>query len=600
LMPLRMEDTGGLGLMRDWIGEGPTAMAARERLGEQAPPGSSSASIEEALKLALKVRPPQKHPLPPGGANVIGPVPWVLPFPRSWRVHHADAVRRCFLTPARTRANTKEEFAEVLLNDAGTRRMIPNAKSKKPMKFDMRIFKDTVRSAPEKAKEKLLALASIIRKMSKEDLVALLESLGVRPQAALVKHEAFELAEMAAEVLQGELSVIPVPEKDYEEHIRRLTNAELEELWRDTARPGLGALLGEELAQAVDEELRQESTEDGKIEGSAGDELQLAMEISSLLCQLGVWPTATDLRALCAAAHAAGESELAAELLRALSDELQSTFAEEEEEEESDAEMVPHGPASEALADAMAQGGWEHGSCQDFLAGRRQLPQRAGGEGLGGLLTRYLDPLLGQARGDPARRAELFSQLQEPLLEQTPAEVAEQVVRDRVEEERKAKAVAEKKRLKLAQDTGVEHYGDGDVYVAKEGLRDDAAEQAEEKEEEAPWKVDLGATDADTVALRIKMDMNQARTGGRRWALVTETEVLSTLLLRPMEADAVLLPTSPKPTSYRKMIRRLRGLGLPAPNLKSEVERMYRFVKSVWAEASARRRALAEVLEGTL
>jgi len=398
-------------------------------------------------------------------------------------------------------------------------------------------LKDILQNAPETAKPKLLDFMNTpSTALRMKELHELLESLGIS-SSGLPKGDCMELLKYAHQTLCGELQALPVPEEQYEDAILNLSDEQLEEIWQEVKPPGLDpGLLGKELPEAVALELQRERGEDRAIEGSAGDELRLALEIGGELCQLGAWPTDADLRALCAAAHAAGEPTLAADLLRELADDFQSAYAEEEEEEEPDEAPAPQGPASEALAEAMALGGWAAGSCREFLAGDRLLPERAGGPGLGGLLTRYLDPLMGRERDDPERRAEMLERLREPWEpHKSPEQVAEEVM-------------------------------EGADPAAREGV--DARHEAEAK---------IGIEMAGSVKV------------------LTETDVLRALLLRPLAADALLLEL---PSKRAEAIRKaLRALALPAPPAACEAKKIFEFAQSVWRAASVRRAALAQAEE---
>merc|ERR1712032_563001 len=103
---------------------------------------------------------------------------------------------------------------------------------------------------------------------------------------------------------------------------------------------------------------------DQRLEGSAEDELRLAANIVKVLPREAVLPPA-------------------------------------------ESEQPKLGPAGQRLAVAMVRGGWELQSTSQFLLGERPMPRRAGGVGLGGLATRFLDPLLGYGQDDE-RRAELL------------------------------------------------------------------------------------------------------------------------------------------------------------------------------------------------
>merc|ERR1719188_1429286 len=141
---------------------------------------------------------------------------------------------------------------------------------------------------------------------------------------------------------------------------------------------------------AVDAELLRELEKDEQLDGSAADELGLALDLLEKLQQVGCQPSAADRKALLAAAHALGVPELAARTLRAVASGMRGP--------EQQAPQL--GIAGKSLAGVMEAGGWERSSAEDFLAGLRALPKRDATSKLGELSTRYLDPLLGVGGDD--------------------------------------------------------------------------------------------------------------------------------------------------------------------------------------------------------
>eukprot|EP00419_Tripos_fusus_P063228 CAMPEP_0172923208 /NCGR_PEP_ID=MMETSP1075-20121228/209290_1 /TAXON_ID=2916 /ORGANISM="Ceratium fusus, Strain PA161109" /LENGTH=904 /DNA_ID=CAMNT_0013783649 /DNA_START=206 /DNA_END=2917 /DNA_ORIENTATION=- len=403
LMPLRATDHGALGLVRDWWGEGPAAAAARERLNEDLQSNARASDIDAALQRALQL----ELPKPAGGIGSSGGA-YVCPELKTWRMNHADSIRRAFFTPSRIRASSTSNFREVLLNDDETRLLVPNAppRPKTFTKEQMASLQEQMLTMPENDVKMLESLASE-EKVTAKKLKEVCEELGLTlPKSA---SKAGIVAFLVTRSWDPEFKPRYIPAEHVEEHIGNLEEATLSELWQrgcgatandgSTAASGTGGLMGEELGSKVATELQQERLEDQRLEGSAEDELRLAANIVKVLHEVGVSVSRADGHALCAAAHAVNNPQLAADILRVLPREAVLPPAE--------SEQPKLGPAGQRLAVAMVRGGWELQSTSQFLLGERPMPRRAGGVGLGGLATRFLDPLLGYGQDDE-HRAELL------------------------------------------------------------------------------------------------------------------------------------------------------------------------------------------------
>ncbi|CAK0853947.1 unnamed protein product [Prorocentrum cordatum] len=128
LTPLRAPDCGHLGLARDWLGESAAAAAARERLGERAP--QVAAELRQAsLDRAARAEPASRT----AGGAVDGLGAFVFPPARSWRAHHADAVKRAFLTGARVSAGSSEELRDIVATNAFTKGMVQKTRAPCPI-----------------------------------------------------------------------------------------------------------------------------------------------------------------------------------------------------------------------------------------------------------------------------------------------------------------------------------------------------------------------------------------------------------------------------------------------------------------------------------
>mmetsp|Transcript_130109 Transcript_130109/g.362503 ORF Transcript_130109/g.362503 Transcript_130109/m.362503 type:complete len:348 (+) Transcript_130109:3-1046(+) len=337
---------------------------------------------------------------------------------------------------------------------------------------------------------------------------------------------------------------------EYENHVTELSFEELERLWSNSVPSSSSELLGPQLQEAVGAQLARDAAEDEALEGSAADELELAIDVSSLLRQLGVRPTRADLRALCAAVHAADVPALAVRLFQDLSEEMQSTYADPAIEAADAEEGSRLGPAAQGLAGAMELGGWDRSSTEAFLLGRRPLPARAGGEGLGGLLTRYLDPLFGAGGNDTVARAALLESLQTAWM---PGSKARAEGGAGGEGKAETAGAETNEVCEVRGEGGASAWGDIDVTV---------------------W------TDADQVT-PVK---------------ITAQHVVRKLLECPVEAESCLIHGRGQLDSPTGIRNKLKALGLPVPCIDNEVKQLYVFAKDVWSAVAAKRVALAEAL----
>eukprot|EP00913_Durusdinium_trenchii_P025494 g23932.t1 len=194
----------------------------------------------------------------------------------------------------------------------------------------------------------------------------------------LSKIKVFQALEVAADYAKGD--------SEFHEAVQKMSEKDLQKAFELINPAASDLILGKELTTRLEAQLLAEQeedrpdrhgpdTEDEELDGSAEDELRLALENLRLLRKLGVAPSHADRRALLAAATALGEAPLAQE----------------------DVGLPEHrsvGPAGRALADAMRRGGWDRQSSEEFLKGERLFPRRSHGR-LGDLKTRYVDPLFG-------------------------------------------------------------------------------------------------------------------------------------------------------------------------------------------------------------
>eukprot|EP00930_Biecheleria_cincta_P056180 TRINITY_DN4234_c0_g2_i1.p1 TRINITY_DN4234_c0_g2~~TRINITY_DN4234_c0_g2_i1.p1 ORF type:complete len:630 (+),score=167.88 TRINITY_DN4234_c0_g2_i1:89-1891(+) len=380
LGPLRWEDPAALGLA-GIAEESPAAAAARERMGSQPPATANAAALDKSLRLL-----PSQH------ERIV-----VMPEHRTWRVHHADVVKKAFLTPARLQTPTPEHLKQLLLADRATRLMIPGASASLDAQLPKsEMMQELLKRLPPENKEKLSMLqAADIKKMAKTDLETTLQCLKDLADDSEISMPSSrpgleELLGQACRIARGEIVLSELlTDQQYLERVENLDEEAIHQLWK-ARQPLLNTeVFGDELSKKVETALLEELREDEKLEGSAVDELELAVEVVSCLRDLGVQPSKADIQALCAAGHAVDDADLAAKVFRLIAEDLLL-----EPSEDSGACL---GPSGEALSSAMVKGGWERGSVQEFLRGERLLPRRdaRGAGSLGSYSTRFLDPLQG-------------------------------------------------------------------------------------------------------------------------------------------------------------------------------------------------------------
>eukprot|EP00443_Scrippsiella_acuminata_P089385 CAMPEP_0115384830 /NCGR_PEP_ID=MMETSP0271-20121206/7311_1 /TAXON_ID=71861 /ORGANISM="Scrippsiella trochoidea, Strain CCMP3099" /LENGTH=1227 /DNA_ID=CAMNT_0002808199 /DNA_START=155 /DNA_END=3837 /DNA_ORIENTATION=- len=436
LWQMRGKDLGSLGLARDWVGESPAATAARERLGEE-PKARQDNILPAALKRSLRLLNPAKQATYATETEMDKSFGiYCYPEPRTWRMHHADAVHRCFLSPALFETNNVQQFRQVIEHDTVAQRMSPGFKELQHSKLTtFKEIKDLVLGssmATKNAFRKLSPADEEDEALSKLDLkrcLELLKRLGldcskVDQEVAEMKAEGntqgksrvlkelTDIVNFAKRVAENPNEPAPLTGEEFRDKMDQLGDVGMHQLWKQFAGGGgIEELLGADLVMAMEKELTQEMMEDSQISGSAADELRLALEIMDCLTALGRRLSLVDRRVLMAAAHATGDSELAGEVLRALAK----------------AEPPPEagqGPAARCLADAMELGGWDRSSAEAFLAGQKPVPERVGGPGLGSLQTRLLDPLKGFGGNDKYRRAQMLTELMS-LFEERPEQAKE-------------------------------------------------------------------------------------------------------------------------------------------------------------------------------
>jgi len=388
LAPLRMEDIGFLGLARDWNGETPTQTAARERLGERPQEGQAyaiGAAMERSLRL-LPVSQQMEFNAATEKDTTLGI--FMMPEPQSWRVYHADAVKRAFLTPKRLMASSPEQFRDVLRKDHETRTLLADYKEPQMLSVPMSDIQLSVARISEDLKE------SIVEEQTKnwEEKKAILHELGYNDKKVTEGGEILRTAKML--ILNPDMA-LPKPKEDVQQKITDLEYDVLEELWIRNYAGGIRAteeVFGEALTRQVDFTLDEELEEDETLDGSPADELRLALEIAGALQQLGQELSSADRRALLSAAHACGDQEVAALVVKGVMKEHWAS-------PEAIVATKKSGIASSSVADAMEAGGWDRASAEAFLQGEVLLPRRTGGRGLGGLQTRLIDPMMGLGLG---------------------------------------------------------------------------------------------------------------------------------------------------------------------------------------------------------
>lgn len=407
LMPLGMTEHGALGLVCDWNGEGPAATVARERLSQKPSLQEPSAGQDVSLARALKMLPPQQ----PGLSDTLGS--FSFPELRTWRVHHADVAKRAFLTPARINISSPSHLKDILAGDASTRLMLPGSTPSVPPRVSFRTIQIAVQKASAESRDSLLELNSSgeVKGKTTGVLLLLLEDLGLKLPASTKKAELVELVQHAMSVATGSDKLTVLSQEEFKEYFAEMSEEALEESWLSSRSGVSSEVLDEALAMKVENELQRELRDDEQIPGEAADELRLALDIACQLRELGVRLTAADLRALFSAAHCVDEPELAALVLRSLSNDIRSLGDAMPQGVQKGKEEATLGPVGRGLADAMSLGGWERQSAEAFLQGHRPIPARDKDSILGRFLTRYFDPLLGLGDGNEAVRAQLLDNL---------------------------------------------------------------------------------------------------------------------------------------------------------------------------------------------
>jgi len=408
LRPLNSEDFGDLGLVRDWLGEGPAATAARERLGDDLARSYGDGDVDDrasdfGLQRALRLMPPPKPAGDgaPRSAHSAGPGAFSAPTPLSWRAFHADRVRHAFYSPALFDVQLFSEFKELVGKSATVFASALGVKAKPPLVQFSRV-RDAVMCADEELRSRIAGLEVDIT--SKEILGEVLEELGIEAEKANIE-DLQEIMTFAVSVANDgeDAPRAPMTEEELESWLARSdeedSDTELCKAWQKYRAPLDSEVLGEHVQTRLDEALAAERAEDEAFEGSASEELDVALDIVELLVQLGITPTAADKHALLAAAYALGAQEQAARTLH--------IFAAIKVQ----APPTRVGARGGKLVDAMALGGWDRGSAKDFLDGRRPLPARDSKTELGQLASKYLDPLFGASEGDPKLRDAYFNEL---------------------------------------------------------------------------------------------------------------------------------------------------------------------------------------------
>eukprot|EP00929_Paragymnodinium_shiwhaense_P067252 TRINITY_DN33869_c0_g2_i1.p1 TRINITY_DN33869_c0_g2~~TRINITY_DN33869_c0_g2_i1.p1 ORF type:complete len:1014 (+),score=275.87 TRINITY_DN33869_c0_g2_i1:162-3203(+) len=410
LKPLRADDHGSLGLVRDWLGETPAAMAARERL--EGSDAVSEAELAAVVERSLQVLPPCKAqgPAAPDTATVLGRAAYKLPKLRSWRARHCDAVHCAFLSPARFKPPSPEHFRQLMMSDGESRRMLSGKKADKPPLLPLAKIQEAVLAAPKDVRSHFAKMSfngDDIKEKSCDVFVAELQKLGLEVSAKAAKSKIVEAAKFACKIAQmGDAAPPPPLSEDLQLRKAMLySDEELQRKWREFQPLADTELLGEATSEAVAQRLLEELAEDEKVEGNAVDEVLLAVDIAELLSNLGHSLSSEDRHAILSAAQHVSDSRVAAEVLKAL-DELPVKAAARE--------RAGLGAAGRELTKAMVQGGWEKNSVVDFLQGERPVPQRDPSTKLGSYLTPFLDPLKGASRESQGLRENMLASLTTP------------------------------------------------------------------------------------------------------------------------------------------------------------------------------------------
>lgn len=399
LSPLREEDRSCLGLCRDWYGEGIAFTAARERLRD--PSVDSDDKNQHAEEL--------------GGA-------FLFPEHASWRTYHADRVKRSFATTSRTTPKSPEDLREVLLLEVETREWL-GGKPKASLLDPTDVQEAVEALLPSQRRQFVTAALDAKSKGNAKGKVGkfieVLKSIGLvfkDEKSAPTKMAVLEVLDWAIAYATGERVDRIVSPETFRATIEAMSTEELERIFaRERLRPEQSLLAGT-LADAVDAELYKEDKADQELEGSAMDELQLAISILDELRKVGLQPSQADLRAALQAAYSIGNAEAADKLLAQLTSELREHSKLVLQEE--------LGPAGTRMAEAMDAGGWDRSSAEEFIKGERLLARRQG-SGLGRYQTRYVDPL--QGWGNDGKEMDMEQRQQALALLTTPYSPSQEV-----------------------------------------------------------------------------------------------------------------------------------------------------------------------------
>jgi len=394
LAPLRSLDVNGLGLVRDWCGETPAQATARERLGDRGP----TPPVLD-MKSALCVEPPGAGPDATRSFFSVAersrsrPVAR-LPNPRTWRIFHADAVKRAYGNANRRRVPSPSHLRQHLLAEKSSQLLLGARPVATPLRIPYSKLKEIVETLTTEEKEALIHFkeSPLFSKASQKELQKVLTDAKVDADlTGSTKQAAKSLVEVAVAMAKGQPYLERLTDEEYVEAVEKMSEEELQEAWKFLCSERSTEIMGTKLSADVEEKLLSELQEDEQLEGSAEDELQLALEILATLRDVGVKPTAMDCKALLQAAHALGDVDLAGKVMESVAGSLA-------EQEEPESEL---GPAGQAMLQVMEDGGWDRDASEDFLKGKRVFTRRDPETSLGKMQTRYLDPLLGAEASEP-------------------------------------------------------------------------------------------------------------------------------------------------------------------------------------------------------
>lgn len=529
LTPLRSFDRGSLGLSRQWAGQTPAEAAARERLQEA---GIQSWDLDSAIAL----EPPRLGGKSRGshGRPIL-----LRPEPRTWRMHHADAVKKSFATLHRIRAGSPAELRDVLLAETNTRLMfgakavshvIPHATIKEwVQKADSaliaRLKEMKERDVKSLTDQKLIDLIIHLSDLSQQDI-----KIEEDPKLNLSQLRSILL--IAIRFASGDFSM-PLSGEEYVAKIMAMSDEDLEDAFQKLTTSINDQIMGAELTREVEAALVRERQEDSaEWSGSAREELELALEICACLKDLGIPRlSSADVRAMLRAAHTLGDQELAEKVLNVqdpdLGDEISNDL----------------GPAGQALSETMIRGGWDAETSKEFLKGQRLIPLRDGNSALGQLQTRFLDPLQGLSSSD-ATSERLVSALTEPFED---------------------KLTRFSRTLPKGATTA-----QNDLLGIDDGQLDEAVQ----------WQV------------KVKVPLDPAEAGPKKYEWVTkevvvsQNDVLEGMCLHPKSAETLLrmcnMPQRGKTSpSFVPGVTLLQEMGLPVPNQQDKKAQLLKFVLAV-------------------